>query len=367
MISRRYLPILTLALAAACAAAPAGAATLLVTSPHFGICVTSDDAKYTYSWGALSPQAGLFSYAPVGQAPLAPHVEAPEEGAPGALLRIEVTEPEDVDSMTAQLLGQKQRPLSRGVGFRPDSQHKDQWVALVGVSDVLEAGSYTLSLEIKAGDRSATFLAPLSVSKRTFHFERIAMASNLEEMHTSEDPRKVAEARELYRIITTPDLDAVFETGTIQNPLPAARRTSGYGDRRKYEYPDKTFEYGVHEGLDLAMPEGTPVPACGRGRVVLAGQRILTGNTVIVEMLPGIFASYFHLSEIDVKVGDVVGQGDLIGKVGMTGFATGPHLHWEITALGVPVDPDALCAGPILDKTVESGEIDNGKIPKGGE
>jgi len=349
------------------AATSASAATLLVTAPRLGICVTSDDAKYTYRWGALSPQTGMFSYAPVGQAPLAPRVQAPQDAVPGALLRIEITEPEDVDAMTAQLLGRKQRVLSRGVGFRPDPQHKDQWVALVGVSDLTGEGSYTLSLEIKAGDRSAAYLEPLAVSKRTFHFERIAMASSLEEMHTSEDPRKTAEARELSQIITTPNLDAVFETGTIRDPLPAARRTSGYGDRRKYEYPDKTFEYGVHEGLDLAVPAGTPVPSCGRGRVVLAGQRILTGNTVVVEMLPGLFAVYFHLSEIDVKQGDVVGQGDLIGKVGMTGFATGPHLHWEISALGVPVDPDALCAGPILDKTVESGEIDNGKIPKGGE
>ena len=84
-------------------------------------------------------------------------------------------------------------------------------------------------------------------------------------------------------------------------------------------------------------------------------------------MLPGLFAVYFHLSEIDVKTGDVVGQGQVIGKVGMTGFATGPHLHWQITALGVAVDPDALCEAPILDKTTESGEIDGGKIPKGGE
>jgi murein DD-endopeptidase MepM/ murein hydrolase activator NlpD len=93
----------------------------------------------------------------------------------------------------------------------------------------------------------------------------------------------------------------------------------------------------------------------------------MTGNTIIIEMLPGLYSLYFHLSEIDVKQGDVVGQGDLIGKVGMTGFATGPHLHWEIDALGVPVDPDALTAKPILDKTVESGEIGSGSAPKGGE
>ena len=100
---------------------------------------------------------------------------------------------------------------------------------------------------------------------------------------------------------------------------------------------------------------------------MLAAERIVTGNTVVVEMLPGLFSLYFHLSEIDVKPGDIVEQGQVIGKVGMTGFATGPHLHWEIEALGVPVDPDALVAGPILDKITESGEIETGKAPKGGE
>jgi murein DD-endopeptidase MepM/ murein hydrolase activator NlpD len=227
-------------------------------------------------------------------------------------------------------------------------------------------GSYTLSLTVRAGARSAIYLAPVSISERTFRFEGIPMTANLEQLKV-EDPRKTAEARELIHIITTSDPDAVFDTGTIQNPLPGARRTSGYGDRRKYEYPDKTFDYSVHEGLDLAAPQGTPVPACGRGRVVFAGPRIITGNTVVVEMLPGLFALYFHLSQIDVEQGEIVGQGDIIGKVGMTGFATGPHLHWEISALGVPVDPDALTAGPILDKTVESGEIDTRKSPKGGE
>ncbi len=348
------------------AAEPAVSATLLVTSPRLEICVTSEDAKYTYNWGVLSPQAGLFSYSPIGEAPLAPQVVAPQDGFPGCLLRIQLSEPEDVDSVSAQLLGPKQRTLSRGIGFRPYPGQKAQWVVLVGVTDVTAPGSYTVSLSVKAGARSAIYLSPVSISQRTFRFEAIPMTTALEQIHEP-DPRTIAEARELIRIITTSDAEAVFETGTIQDPLPAARRTSGYGDRRKYEYPDKTFDYSVHEGLDLAVPQGTPVPACGMGRVMFAGPRIVTGNTVVVEMLPGLFSLYFHLSEIDVKQGEIVGQGDIIGKVGMTGFATGPHLHWEITALGVPVDPDALVAGPILDKNTESGEIETKKSPKGGE
>ncbi len=364
----RHMPTcltLMMALASAQNALPA---TLLVTCPQLGICVTSPDAKYQYSWGNLRPEAGLFSYSPLGQPPLAPQITVPQAAAPGDLLRIEVIETLKVDSMVAQMLGQKQQALSRGIGFRlQQSSQEGRWIVLLGVTDQTAPGTYTLSLTIKAGDLSALQLSPLTVRERTFRFERIVMTAGLEELRTSPDPRKVAEAQELIRIITTPHPDAVFETGTIRNPFPDARRTSGYGDRRKYVFPDNTSDYTVHEGLDLAAPEGTPVSASGKGRVVLAARRIITGNTVVIEHLPGLFSLYFHLSEIDVKPGDMVAQGDVIGKVGMTGFATGPHLHWEIEALGVPVDPDALAAGPILDKTAESDESDAGKASKGGE
>ena len=342
-------------------------ATLLITSPQFGICVTSEDANYEYNWGVLQPETGLFSFSPIGQAPLAPHLAAPQHAVPGDLLRMIVTESEDVDSVMAQVLGRKQEVLSHGIGFRPRPQQKDSWVILVGIPNVTAVGSYTLLLEIKSGARSAMNLSVLSVDERTFKFERIVVTPEMGEIRTSDDPRKLAQMRELIHVICTPHADAVFETGTIHDPIPDARRTSGYGDRRKYVYPDNTSDYSVHEGLDLAVPAGTPVPACGRGWVVLAAERIVTGNTVVVEMLPGLFSLYFHLFEIDVKAGEIVEQGDVIGKVGMTGFATGPHLHWEIDALGVPVDPDALVTGPILDKTTESGESEAGKAPKGGE
>ena len=101
---------------------------------------------------------------------------------------------------------------------------------------------------------------------------------------------------------------------------------------------------------DIAMPEGSPVPACGPGRVVFAAYRIMTGNTVIIEHLPGLFSIYFHMSSISVKPGVLVKQGDQVGAVGMTGFATGPHLHWEVTASGIAVDPDTLVNEPLLDK-----------------
>lgn len=365
---RARTSLLAAILVAAWTAHPAFPATLLVTTPSPVVCVTSQDAVFDYQWGVLRPRSGLFSYSPVGETPLVPAVTAPREAGPGDLLRIAVTEDEDVETISARIIDSKQRVLSRGVGFRPDgAARRDQWAVLIGISSMTEPGEYTVSVTATLGGRNALSLSSLSIHERAFRFERIPLNADLTGLLEEKDPKKTAEAREMARILATPHADAIYEEGKIIVPLPGARRTSGYGDRRKYVYTDNSAEYSVHEGLDLASPEGTPVPACGRGKVIFAGQRIITGNTVVIEHLPGLFSLYFHLSEILVKPGDVVGEGDIIGKVGQTGLATGPHLHWQVVDLGVSVDPDALASGPILDTKASFGDIGKTKDPKGGE
>jgi len=98
------------------------------------------------------------------------------------------------------------------------------------------------------------------------------------------------------------------------------------------------------------MPTGTPVAAAGAGKVVFAGDRIVTGLTVVLEHLPGVYSLYYHLNDIAVAEGDVVEQGTTVGGVGSTGLATGPHLHWEVRVSGVPVKPEPLVSLPVLDK-----------------
>ena len=75
----------------------------------------------------------------------------------------------------------------------------------------------------------------------------------------------------------------------------------------------------------------------------------MTGNTVIIEHMPGLFSLYFHMASLSAAVGDVVEKGQVIGEVGMTGLATGPHLHWQVDAFQTAVDPDAVAARPLLD------------------
>lgn len=98
-----------------------------------------------------------------------------------------------------------------------------------------------------------------------------------------------------------------------------------------------------HGGMDIAAPTGTPILSPSPAVVRLAtGPFALEGNLVILDHGLGLYSVMMHLSRIDVKAGQIVAQGEPIGLVGATGRATGPHLHWGMTWLGVRVDPATL-------------------------
>lgn len=95
-----------------------------------------------------------------------------------------------------------------------------------------------------------------------------------------------------------------------------------------------------HSGMDIAAPGGTPVKAPAAGVVTFAAPDLyLTGGTVLLDHGFGVSSNFLHLSRIDVKVGDRIVQGQVIGAVGATGRATGPHLHWGMNWFDVRIDP----------------------------
>jgi murein DD-endopeptidase MepM/ murein hydrolase activator NlpD len=96
---------------------------------------------------------------------------------------------------------------------------------------------------------------------------------------------------------------------------------------------------GIHNGLDIAAPTGTPVVAPADAVVVKAGPSPLYGNVIFLDHGKGVTSRYAHLSDIGCSIGDRVSRGDVIGFVGATGWATGSHLHYEIRINGIPVDP----------------------------
>ena len=114
---------------------------------------------------------------------------------------------------------------------------------------------------------------------------------------------------------------------------------SNFAETRTYLYEGKQVDTQVHVGFDLASTKQSPVPAANSGQVVFTGPLTIYGNAVIVDHGLGLQTLYAHLSSIDVKPGDNVEKGQIMGHTGTTGLAVGDHLHFEVLVSGVSVTP----------------------------
>ena len=114
---------------------------------------------------------------------------------------------------------------------------------------------------------------------------------------------------------------------------------SNFAETRTYVYEGRTVDTQVHVGFDLASTKHSPVPAANGGQVAFTGPLTIYGNTVIVDHGLGLQTLYAHLSSIDVKPGDTVEKGHVLGRTGTTGLAVGDHLHFEVLVSGVSVTP----------------------------
>jgi murein DD-endopeptidase MepM/ murein hydrolase activator NlpD len=123
--------------------------------------------------------------------------------------------------------------------------------------------------------------------------------------------------------------------GSLSSPVANPLVTSTYGYRVHPIFGDRR----LHTGLDFRASSGTPLSASAPGEVVYAGWRGGYGNCTIIDHGGGIASLYAHQSAIRVAVGDVVKRGQVIGAAGSTGYATVPHLHFEVRRNGIPVDP----------------------------
>jgi murein DD-endopeptidase MepM/ murein hydrolase activator NlpD len=127
--------------------------------------------------------------------------------------------------------------------------------------------------------------------------------------------------------------------GIFQSPAPEPYQDcwpSLFGNRRSYNGSEYIY---FHSGLDFCGGVGTEIHAPATGEVIFAGPLTVRGNATMIDHGWGIYTGYLHQSEILVHVGDLVQPGQVIGLVGGTGRVTGPHLHWEVWAGGVQVDP----------------------------
>ncbi|MEO1063301.1 MAG: M23 family metallopeptidase [Actinomycetota bacterium] len=135
---------------------------------------------------------------------------------------------------------------------------------------------------------------------------------------------------------------------SLSSPVPGARLSSSFGSRVHPIWGVRQ----LHAGADAAAPTGTPVVAADEGVVVQVADGLTAyGTIVVVDHGDRVATLYAHLSAVDVAVGQEIARGEQLGRVGTTGFATGPHLHFEVRLDGVPVDPvrslDAVFASPL--------------------
>lgn len=117
-------------------------------------------------------------------------------------------------------------------------------------------------------------------------------------------------------------------------PVREVTVSSVYGKLRKYNNGRISF----HRGVDFSAPIGTLVRSANNGYVVYSGEKKVRGHVVVIDHGMGIFTTYWHLHKRNVRAGEFVRKGQIIGQVGQTGLASGPHLHWGVRVLNTPVN-----------------------------
>jgi hypothetical protein len=211
-------------------------------------------------------------------------------------------------------------------------------------------------------------ILPLDIVGREYTSMTIKMNAANTALIYKQDPQKERESKELWQLLLTANPLAVHASEAFAYPFSWTRRSASFGDRRTYSYSNGKTGLGTHDGTDFPAPKGTAIFAPGPGRVLLAKPRIVSGNSVIIEHLPGLYSLYYHLDAIDVREGLQLMGGEVLGKIGSTGFSTGPHLHWELRAGGIAIDPEYYIERPLIDKKliITTMNAKYGRIAEGG-
>ncbi len=211
----------------------------------------------------------------------------------------------------------------------------------IPVSLWLKDGNYSIKVIYADSDSDVKeFILPSRLQMRKFSEEVLQLDEKNTSIKTDNSPERAAQIEKLNNILFTTMPSDIFSLKKFTTPTESQRYTAYCGDRRTYVYTNGKSSTSLHYGNDYGVPTGTEVRSCAAGKVVMAENRISTGWSVVVEHLPGLYSLYYHMSELSVKEGDSVNQGQLLGKSGATGLATGPHLHWEVRLNGSAVRPE---------------------------
>ncbi|MCD5993811.1 peptidoglycan DD-metalloendopeptidase family protein [Pseudomonas sp. CDFA 602] len=201
-----------------------------------------------------------------------------------------------------------------------------RWLAIVGIPLTIKPGTQQLA----SGGRTLTF----TVGNKNYPEQRITLKNKRQVNPNPEDTKRIegelAEQIRAYRSFSPGTPSNLILDKPVNGPL-----SSKFGVRRFFNGEERN----PHAGLDFAVPAGTPIKSPAAGKVILIGDYFFNGNTVFVDHGQGFISMFCHMSKIDVKTGDNVPRGGVVGKVGATGRATGPHMHWNVSLNDARVDP----------------------------
>ena len=294
--------------------------------------------------GSSAVLPGDVLHLPDASQPAAEAAAAP--GAlPGAIQSIAITPAPLVQGRVAaiQLTGLPGMQMGGALNEKllnifPDGE--GSYAGLQGLHAMTEPGLYTLALTGTLPAGAPYFGAPFAFSQGVlvragnYPLDPVLIVSP-----ETIDPAVTEPENAEWAALTTPVTPERLWQGQFISPAPPPFDTcwpSGFGNRRSYN--GSAYQY-FHSGLDFCGGVGTQILAPAAGRVVFAGPLTVRGNATVIDHGWGVYTGYLHQSEILVQAGDLVQPGQLIGKVGGTGRVTGPHLHWEVWAGGVQVDP----------------------------
>lgn len=289
-----------------------------------------------YLPGALFAEA-----VPTGQA-----AHGSYSGKQGQIIVIKVPTVDSATTVQGTFLG-------RSIRFFPDPRLDESkgFVGLLGIDLQDEPGIHELTVELKTGEQSRTVRYSVSVVKEKFHVEHLTLPKDKVDLDDKSLARWKAEQEQVKTALATDSQAKLWQPGFVE-PV-NGRRTGIFGSVRIMNGQPRN----PHNGEDISAPLGADVLATNDGIVRLTVEHFFSGKGIFVDHGLGFYSMYFHLSEVLVKDGDVVKAGQIVGKVGATGRATGPHLHWGVKLNGARVNPYALLDLPFRGATPSAAPV----------